>query len=87
VSIYDQASGERTFGTGGTAVAVTTVTVVSIPHLGFNYGQPAQQVALETTASLVALLAGFLVFGRLLKNSWLNELALVAAFASSRPRT
>jgi signal transduction histidine kinase len=65
----------------GTAVAVTTVTVVSIPHLGFNYGQPAQQVALETTASLVALLAGFLVFGRLLKNSWLNELALVAAFA------
>ena len=52
-----------------------------MPHLSFDYGQPAQQVALETTASLVALLAGFLVFGRLLRNSWLDELALVAAFA------
>ena len=38
-------------------------------------------MALETTAALVALLAGFLVFGRLLRNSWLDELALVAAFA------
>ena len=45
------------------------------------YGQPAQQVALETTASLVTLLAGFLVFGRLRRNSDLNELALVAALA------
>jgi signal transduction histidine kinase len=57
------------------------VVVVSVLHLSFYYGQPAQQVALETTASLVALLAGFLVFGRLLRNSWLDELALVAAFA------
>jgi signal transduction histidine kinase len=57
------------------------VVVVSVPHLSFDYGQPAQQVALETTASLVALLAGFLLFGRLLRNSWLDELALVAAFA------
>jgi signal transduction histidine kinase len=38
-------------------------------------------VALGTTASLVALLAGFLVFGRLRRDSWLDELALVAAFA------
>jgi signal transduction histidine kinase len=57
------------------------VVVVSVPHLGFNYGEPAQQVALETTAALVSLLTGFVVFGRLLRNSWLDELALVAAFA------
>jgi signal transduction histidine kinase len=40
-----------------------------------------QQVALETTASLVTLLAGFLAFGRLRRNSRLDELALVAALA------
>jgi signal transduction histidine kinase len=45
------------------------------------YAQPAQQVALETTASLVTLLAGFLVFGRLRRNSGRNELALVTALA------
>lgn len=40
-----------------------------------------QQVVLETTASLVTLLAGFLAFGRLRRNSRLDELALVAALA------
>jgi signal transduction histidine kinase len=45
------------------------------------YRLPAQQVALETIASIVALLAGFLVFGRLQRNSCLDELVLAAALA------
>ena len=51
------------------------------PHAGFIYGLPAQQVALETVASLITLLAVFLIFGRLRRNSRLNELVLVAALA------
>jgi signal transduction histidine kinase len=45
------------------------------------YRLPAQQVALETTASIVTLLAGFLVFGRLQRNSCVDELVLAAALA------
>ena len=52
-----------------------------VPHAGFSYALPAQQVALETAASLVTSLAGFLIFGRLRRNSCLNELVLVAALA------
>jgi len=52
-----------------------------VPHVGLIYGLPAQQVALETTASLATLLTGFLVFGRLQRSSGLNELTLVAALA------
>jgi len=65
----------------GAAFCVTTVVVALVPHAGFIYGLPVQQVALETAASLITLLAGFLVFGRLRRNSCLNELALVAALA------
>ncbi len=57
------------------------MVVALVPHAGFIYGLPVQQVALETAASLITLLAGFLVFGRLRRNSCLNELALVAALA------
>jgi len=52
-----------------------------VPHVGLVYGLPAQQVALETAASLATLLTGFLVFGRLQRSSGLNELVLVAALA------
>ena len=68
-------------GVLGAAFCVTTVVVALAPHAGFSYALPAQQVALETAASLITLLAGFLVFGRLRRNSCLNELALVAALA------
>jgi signal transduction histidine kinase len=69
------------FGVLAAALCVTTVIVTLVPHAGFSYALPAQQVALETAASLVTLLAGFLVFGRLRRNSCLNELALVAGLA------
>jgi signal transduction histidine kinase len=61
--------------------ATTNFVVTAASHVGLIYGLPAQQVALETTGSLVTLLAGFLVFGRLRRNSSLNELVLVAALA------
>jgi signal transduction histidine kinase len=57
------------------------VVVVLVPRSDFIYRLPAQQVALETAASLITLLAGFLVFGRLRRDSRLNELVLVAALA------
>jgi len=63
------------------AIYATTAVATGVSHAGPIYALPAQQVALETTASLVTLLAGFLVFGRLQRSSSLNELALVAAFA------
>jgi signal transduction histidine kinase len=55
--------------------------VTLVPRVGLIYGLPAQQVALETTATLATLLTGFLVFGRLQRNSGLDELTLVAALA------
>jgi len=60
---------------------VTTVVVALVPHVGLIYRQPAQQVALQTAASLIILLAGFLVLGRLRRNSRRNELVLVTALA------
>ena len=60
---------------------MTTVVVALVPHVGLIYGQPAQQVALQTAASLITLLAGFLVLGRLRRNSRRNELVLVTALA------
>src|ERR1022692_3147185 len=65
----------------GTCLCVTTAVVTQILHADFISGLPAQQVALETTASLVTLLAGFLAFGRLQRNSRLTELALATALA------
>jgi hypothetical protein len=65
----------------GTAAAVTTAVVMLVPRVGFIYGLPAQQVALETAASLATLLTGFLAFGRLQRNSGLDELTLVTALA------
>src|ERR1017187_4897288 len=65
----------------GTCLCVTTAVVTQILHADFISGLPAQQVALETTGSLVTLLAGFLVFGRLQRNSRLTELALATALA------
>ncbi len=63
------------------AIFATASVVTLVSDVRLIYGLPVQQVALETTASLVTLLAGFLVFGRLRRNSRLNELALVAALA------
>jgi len=61
---------------------VATLGVALLPQLHFAYRQPPLHVALETTASLIALLAGFLVFGRLRRGSRLNELLLACALAA-----
>jgi signal transduction histidine kinase len=72
----------------GAAVLVTavisgiaTLVVALLPQLHFASRQPPLHVALETTASLIALLAGFLVFGRLRREGRLNELVLACALA------
>ena len=60
---------------------VVTFAVALLPELHFAYWQPLLHVALETAASLIALLAGFLVLGRLRRAGWLNELLLACALA------
>jgi signal transduction histidine kinase len=65
----------------GTAIFSAATVVTVAPHAGLIDGSPAQQAALETAALLIAVLAGFLVFGRLQRNSGLGELLLVTALA------
>ena len=66
-----------------TAIAsvVATAAFASIPRLSFRYRWQAENLALETAASLIALLACFLVFGRLRRRTRLNELMLAWALA------
>ncbi len=45
------------------AVAVT-VAVVTLPFVGAAYRAPGLRVALETMNALIALLAGYLLYGR-----------------------
>lgn len=61
--------------------AGATLAVALLPQLHFAYHQPSLHAALETAASLVALLAGFLVFGRLRRASRLNDLLLACGLA------
>jgi signal transduction histidine kinase len=61
--------------------AVVTLAVALLPQLHFAYWQPLLHAAIETAASLVALLAGFLFFGRLRRARWLDELLLACALA------
>jgi signal transduction histidine kinase len=65
----------------GIALCAAAVGVALASHLGLIYGAQAEQVALETAASIIALFAGFLVLGRLRRNPCLDELTLVAALA------
>jgi signal transduction histidine kinase len=61
--------------------AVATVAFALLPQLKLDYAWPAVRLALETSGSLIALVAGFLVFGRLLRRTYLNELLLASALA------
>jgi signal transduction histidine kinase len=58
-----------------------TVIVALVPGPHFRYHWPALHVALESGASLIALLAAFLVVGRLRRCPWLDELILACALA------
>ncbi len=62
-------------------LAVSTATLALIPQLHLAYRRQAEDLALETAASVIGLLACFLVFGRLRRRTRLNELMLACALA------
>jgi signal transduction histidine kinase len=65
-----------------TAVSVaTTLAVATLPGLHFDYRRPPVHIALETAAALIALLAAFLVFGRVQRGTRLDELVLACALS------
>ena len=72
-------------GTIGFAAAVVSgvaaCALAVLPRLQFTYNGMLLHVALETAASLIALLAGFLVFGRLRRHGNVNDLLLACALA------
>jgi signal transduction histidine kinase len=70
--------------TGGVAMvaAVFTLVVVALPSVRFGYRAPALHVALETANALVALLVGFLVYGRFRQSRRTQELLLVLALCT-----
>ena len=72
-------------GTIGFAAVVVSVVAACalavLPRLQFAYNGMLLHVALETAASLIALLAGFLVFGRLRRRGNVNDLLLACALA------
>jgi len=65
----------------GVASFVFAVVLATFPQLQFAYHGVLLRVALETAALLIALLAGFLVFGRLWRRGGLNDLLLACALA------
>ena len=67
----------------GTALAsgLVTLAFVLAPQLHPDYRWPSVRIAFETAGSLIALFAAFLVFGRLRRRAYLNELLLAAALA------
>lgn len=60
---------------------VATFTAAMLPHVHSASRGPLLHVALETAASLIALLAGSLVLGRLMRQGRFNELVLACALA------
>ena len=61
--------------------ALTTVALALIPQLHLAYPWQAENLALETASSVIALLSCFMVFGRLRRRTRLNELMLACALA------
>ena len=61
-------------------VAITTALALA-PQLHLGYPQEAADLALDTAASVIGLLAYFLVFGRLRHRTRLNEILLAWALA------
>jgi signal transduction histidine kinase len=61
--------------------AVATAALALLPQLHLAYSWQAENLALEMAASVIALLACFLIFGRLRRRTRLNELMLACALA------
>ena len=73
------------------AVVVTAIVLVAVtaalalaPQLHLGYPQEAVDLALDTAASVIGLLAYFLVFGRLRRRTRLNELLLAVCARGTR---
>jgi signal transduction histidine kinase len=65
-----------------TALASSIVTVAfALFPLHMEYAWLSVRIAVETAGSLIALFATFLVFGRLRRRTYLNELLLASALA------
>jgi signal transduction histidine kinase len=58
-----------------------TLAFALLPELHLDYEWPSVRIAVETSGSLIALFATFLVFGRLRRRTYLNELLLASALA------
>ncbi len=75
------------YGAGSTLVATAlvsgaaTLAFALMPQLHPGYRWPSVRIAVETSGSLIALFAMFLMFGRLRRRTYLNELLLASAFA------
>src|SRR5438309_9665491 len=63
------------------ASCIATVAFALLPELHLDYAWPSVRIAVETAGSLIALFATFLVFGRLRRRTYLNELLLASALA------
>lgn len=66
---------------GALACAGAIVTIALVAQLEFAYRGPALHVALETTASITAFAAAFLVLGRFRRFGFLDELILSAGLS------
>ena len=64
------------------AAAVLTVAVIMLPFLRFAYRAPELDVILETANAIIAIIVGFLVYGRFRHEPRLQELLLGLALVS-----
>jgi signal transduction histidine kinase len=60
---------------------IVTIAFALLPQLHLDYEWPSVRIAVETAGSLIAVFAAFLVFGRLRRRTYLNELLLASALA------
>ncbi len=60
---------------------IATIAFALLPQLALEYQWPKVRLALETSGSLIVLVAAFLVYGRLLRRAFLDELLLFSALA------
>ncbi|HLM07011.1 MAG TPA: ATP-binding protein [Blastococcus sp.] len=62
--------------------AAMTLAVLLLPFLRFAYRAPALHIVLETADALIALLVGYLVYGRFQQSRRLQEFLLVLALCT-----
>ncbi len=78
---YASCVGSQRIAVLAVVLGVATFALAALPQLQFAFYGMLLHVVLETAASLIAFLAGFLVYGRLRRCGGLNELLLACALA------